>query len=142
MYAMRAYQQYRLTEAQTADRGDLVVMLYQGATKYLVLALSALKGGNVEEAHNNLLRGQDIIVELMASLNTEAGDISAKLFDIYEYMHHRLVQANLKKDAQPVEEVLELLRELLPAWQQAARQWRESRLGATPPMEGKLSCVG
>lgn len=140
MYNTRAYQQYSTMQAQTADRGELVVMLYQGAIKFLSRAAAALQAGNVLDAHNGLVRGQDIIAELMGSLNPEVDEISNNLFRVYEYMHYRLVEANMHKDPQPIEEVTQLLRELLPAWQQAAVEARLQR-SQSQMDAGRLSSV-
>lgn len=130
MHAAQAYQQYKTLQAQTADRGELVVMLYQGALKFLGHATAALRAGRLQEAHNNIVRCQDIIAELMASLDLDAGEIARNLYRIYEYMHYRLVEANIRKDPQPAAEVERLLRELLPAWQAAAQEVRAQRLTA------------
>ncbi|MCL4533647.1 MAG: flagellar export chaperone FliS [Bacteroidetes bacterium] len=127
MHTMQAYQQYRTTEAQTAGRGDLVVMLYEGAIRFLYRASTAMRADDLEEAHNNVIRGQDIIAELMGTLNLDTGELAYNLFRIYEYMHYRLVEANIHKDAEPIEEVTRLLRELLPAWQQVAREARTTK---------------
>lgn len=128
MYAAQVYQQYRTMQTQTADKGELVVMLYQGAIKFLARASAALQSNDRQEAHNNIVRCQDIIAELMASLDMGAGELAFNLLRLYEYMHHRLVEANLRKDVQLVDEVAGLLRELLPAWQDAAR---DARITAT-----------
>lgn len=127
MYATQAFQQYQTMQAQTADRGELVVMLYQGAIKFLSRASSAMKEDSMQEAHNNIVRAQDIIAELMGSLDLDAGEIARNLFRIYDYMHYRLVEANVQKDVQAISEIVELLRDLLPAWQYAAREVRANR---------------
>jgi flagellar protein FliS len=127
MQAAQAYQQYKNLQAQTADGGELVVMLYQGAIKFISRAVGGLATENVEETHNNLVNAQAVIAELTASLNPEAGEIARNLSRLYEYMNHRLVEANLRKNPEPAEEVLGLLRELLPAWQQAAAQVRTEK---------------
>lgn len=141
MYTMQAYRQYEVTKTYTADGGELVVMLYQGAIKFLMRASAALQAGSLENAHNNILRSQDIVAELMGSLDMSTGDIASNLFRLYDYMHYRLVQANLHKDPQPLEEVTRLLRELLPAWQFAAREARSVEADSQAVADGKLSCV-
>ncbi len=128
MYAAQAYQQYQIMQTQTADRGELVVMLYQGAIKFLTRASTAMRGGNLQDAHNNIIRSQDIVAELMSSLDLDVGEIAHNLFRVYEYMHYRLVEANLRKDPQIIDEVAGLLRELLPAWQSAAKEVRAGSL--------------
>lgn len=141
MQATQAYQQYQTLQTQTADQCELVLMLYQGAIKFLTRASVALERRNLEDAHSALIRSQDIIAELMGSLNMEAGEIAVNLFRIYEFMHYSLIQANLRKDPAPVQEVMRLMRELLPAWQEAVREVRAARSEA-PARDGKgITCL-
>ena len=120
---MNAYQSYRQTQAETAAPGELVVMLYRGAARFVGSAVEAIEAHNVPTAHNNLVRAQAVISELLETLDLErGGELARNLIQIYEYMNHRLVEANLRKDVAPAREVERLLRELLPAWEQAARE--------------------
>ena len=119
---MNAYQVYRQTQAQTAAPGELVVMLYQGAIRFVGAGIDAIEIKDVPTAHNSLVKAQAIVSELAETLDLErGGDIARNLAGIYDYLNRRLVEANLAKSAQPAREVLALLRELLPAWQAAAR---------------------
>jgi flagellar protein FliS len=117
--SMQAYQQYQRTQAQTASPGELIVMMYNGALKFLTAARMRLDAHDIEATNRNLLRAQDIILELMVSVDTGVGPVGRNLFDLYEFMHRHLVQANIRKDGQMIDEVAGLLRDLLPAWQQA-----------------------
>jgi flagellar secretion chaperone FliS len=120
---MNGYQVYRQTQAQTAAPGELVVMLYRGAVRFVTSAIEAIDSKDVAAAHDGLVRAQAIITELHETLNTErGGEIALRLGSIYAYMGRRLVEANIRKDAVPAREVQTLLRELLPAWEAAARQ--------------------
>jgi len=120
---MNAYNVYRQTQAQTAAPGELVVMLYRGATRFVASAIDAIESRDIQAAHNNLVRAQAIIAELRDTLDAErGGELAKNLSQIYDYLHGRLVEANLRKDAQPAREVGNILRELLPAWEEAARQ--------------------
>ena len=135
------YQQYRTTQAETADGGQLVVMLYEGAIRFLTRALSSLENGDLIGVHSDLVKTQGVITELMSTLDLSVGEIATNLFRVYEYMHFRLVEANVKKDAEPVREVLVLLRELLPAWQEAARQTRAQANAAPKPVNLAIAAV-
>lgn len=96
-------------------------MLYQGGVDNLAAAERAL-GDDGEMFHRALKRAQDIIVELMISLDTSGdGDFAANLMRLYEYMHHRLVRANVENDLEIVVEIRGILEELLEAWREAAR---------------------
>lgn len=120
------YQQYKQTQITTADQGRLVVMLYDGAIKFLSKALDImekekLSGSDIEKIHVNIVKTQDIISELMSSLNMDVGEFSSRLFSIYMYMNNRLIEGNIKKDKEPLLEVRRHLTELREAWAQASK---------------------
>jgi flagellar protein FliS len=127
------YQQYRATKVQTAGSVDLVVMLYQGAVKFIRLGIEAIERQDGKATHDNLVRAQDIVVELLSSLNREeGGQIASQLSGVYDYCFRRLILANVKKDADAAREVLKIMRELGTAWQQIARQQREAHAAGAP----------
>jgi flagellar protein FliS len=127
-HGMNAYNTYYETQTNTADPGELVVMLYKGAARFLASAIEGIEAGNREVSNNNFLRAQAVISELTDTLDmARGGDLAMNLGRIYEYMNHRLVDANLRKDAEPAREVERLLRELLPAWEQAARETKAAQ---------------
>ena len=112
-----AYQQYRRTQIQTSDPGDLLIMLFQGGLKFSKLALEAMHQEDIEKTHNNLVKAQNIVMELLAALNFEAGgDVALNLEQLYNYMLHRLHEANMKKTPEPLEEVIQMLTELHETW--------------------------
>lgn len=120
---MNAYQVYRETQAQTAAPGELVVMLYQGAIRFVGAGIDAIENKDLAAAHTGLVKAQAIVSELAETLDMErGGEIARNLASIYEFMSRRLVEANVSKHSKPAREVQMLLRELLPAWQAAARQ--------------------
>ena len=128
---MNAYNVYRQTQAQTAAPGELVVMLYRGAARFVASAIDGIQRHDIQAAHTNLVRAQAVITELLDTLDFErGGDIASNLAQIYVYMRSRLIEANLRKDARPALEVGQLLRELLPAWEQATRQGPAASAGA------------
>jgi flagellar protein FliS len=121
------YQQYRATKVQTAGNVDLVVMLYQGAVKFIRLGIDAIERSDNNASHENLVRAQDIIAELLGSLNREeGGQIASQLSGVYDYCFRRLIHANVKRDADAAREVLRIMRELGTAWQQIAAQQRQA----------------
>jgi flagellar protein FliS len=130
------YQQYRATKVQTAGSVDLVVMLYQGAVKFIRLGIDGIERNDTRASHENLVRAQDIVVELLGSLNREeGGQIASQLSGIYDYCFRRLVLANVKKDVTPAREVLRIMRDLGMAWQQIALQQRQAHAeGASSSM--------
>jgi flagellar secretion chaperone FliS len=120
---MNAHQVYRQTQAQTAAPGELVVMLYRGAVRFVSSAVEAIENKDLPAAHNALVRAQAIITELHQTLDADrGGDIARNLAALYDFMNGRLIEANIRKDAAAAREVEALLRELLPAWEAAVRQ--------------------
>ena len=116
MLAHNPYARYRQIETETADGLDLVIMLYRGAIRMLGQAEDAIAGRNMGEAHNWLMRVQDIVHELNLTLNLDAGDIARNLRRLYDYMLERLVDANTSKNLTPLREVKALLNDLLDGW--------------------------
>ena len=128
---MNAYQMYRQTQAQTANPGELVVMLYRGAVRFVSNGIEGIEARDVAAAHTNLVKAQAIISELLQTLDVErGGDWARRLSSIYRYLLQRLLDANIRKDAAPAREVLGHLRELLAAWEQAVRMQTGAAGGA------------
>ncbi len=122
---MNPYQRYLDATAETATPLDLVLMLYQGVLRFTAQAIEAVVRHDPAEAHRSLVRAQDIVSELAASLNHEEGGATAdSLLALYDYSYRRLVDANVRKEPAPAEEVAKLFRELLPAWQEVAEHQR------------------
>jgi flagellar protein FliS len=113
------YKEYRRTQVAVSSQRDLILMMYNAAIKNTREGKDAIKGGNLEEANNKLLKAQDIISELMNSLRLDAGEISNNLYSLYDYMISRLVQANIRKDVECIDHVDSLLTELKEAWEEA-----------------------
>ncbi|HBG76694.1 MAG TPA: flagellar export chaperone FliS [Clostridiales bacterium] len=113
------YEVYQENQISTSSRSGLLLMLYDGALKFLRFALTAMEEKKVEEAHGNLVKVQDILNELMATLNFDAGEIAGKLYSLYEYMNQELIDANIQKDSEKVEKVYGMLEELRNAWAKA-----------------------
>ena len=95
-------------------------MLYDAAIQFLNKAKMAINAHDVEEAHNNLISAQNIIYEFINSLDREvAPDLAARLTSLYEYFIRRLVEANMKKEIPPIDEVLGFLKSLKATWEKA-----------------------
>lgn len=116
--AAQGYAAYKETRVTTASGGRLVIMLYDAAVKNLTMSLEALEARAYEDVHKNLVKVQDILAELMDSLDMKF-EVSKSLYALYEYCTERLVAANISKEAEPVKEVLGYLTELRDTWQQA-----------------------
>lgn len=114
--------QYKRAQVQTATPEQILIMLYDGAIKFLNQAKLHINNKDIEQSHVNIIKAQRIITEFMSSLDMELGGEMAKnLFNLYEYLHYRLVQANIKKDIAAIDEVLEHLRSLKGTWEEAIK---------------------
>ncbi|GJM70137.1 flagellar protein FliS [Paenibacillus macerans] len=108
---------------ETASPHRLTLMLYNGAVQFAERAHKAIQGGSLEDTNKYIQKVQDIIYELMTSLNEpEGGELARNLKNIYVYLIDRLVQANIKKNADYVEEVIRHLKELQSAWEQIGKE--------------------
>jgi flagellar secretion chaperone FliS len=111
---------YRKQQVQTASREQILIMLYEGAIRFLTVAKAGLAENNLEKFNNNIIKTQRIITEFMTTLDMEiGGEMAQNLFKLYAYLHYRLVQANFKKDVSMIDEVQTHLRELKETWQTA-----------------------
>ena len=118
MNGVEAYQDAAVT---TQSKGRLIILLYDGAIKFMRLAIKELEANNYEAKGQYINRAQDIINELNAVLDTEAGgEIAANLRKLYCFMSNRLSQANTKRDPQMIREVITLMEELNRSWRAVA----------------------
>lgn len=114
---------YKDTEIQTADQGKLIVMLYDGAIRFLNIAIENMTPRRYDVVNTNIIKAQDIVTELMLSLNMDqGGEIARNLFNIYAYMKKRLLEGNIAKDAEILKEVVSHLNALRSAWDELSRK--------------------
>lgn len=127
MKSSNPWQSYRQVATRTASPGQLVLMLYEGAIRFLEQAKAGFDLDDPVEfnttINNNILRAQDIIRELDYSLNVElGGELAIQLRRLYDYFDRTLLEANLRKDAAGIAEVIRRLSELREAWATMLRQ--------------------
>jgi flagellar secretion chaperone FliS len=117
----RAAQAYQQTQVQSQSPLELVVMLYDGALRFLQMAADATRGNDLVTKRMGMSRSMAILAELQATLNLqEGGDVAESLDRLYSYINSRLLEANVKKDAAPIDEAIRLLKPLRDAWAQIA----------------------
>lgn len=136
MHPANPWASYRAVATQTASPGQLVLMLFDGAIRFLECALTGFREEDVAASYqtinNNVLRAQAIIHELNVSLNMEqGGDCAQTLRRLYDYFDRRLQESNLKKVPAGIEEVIRRLTTLRDAWSQMiqGKTWDSSREG-------------
>jgi flagellar protein FliS len=114
---MKGIETYLQTTVNTQSKGRLIVMLYDGAIRFMKLAIQEIEAGNWAAKGQYLSRAQDIINELDIVLDTEnGGEIAQNLSRLYAYMYRRLFQANTKRDPQMIREVIALMEDLNQSW--------------------------
>lgn len=119
-----AYSQYKNSKVLTASPAELTLMLYDGAIKFCNIAISAIEQKDIEKAHINIVKTQRIIEHFRLTLDMKYP--VAQDFDrVYEYLARRLVQANVRKDKEILEEVLEHIRSMRDTWKEVMRINRE-----------------
>ena len=111
---------YRQSAAMTASPEQLVVMLYDGARRFLGQATAAMRSGDVETAHVKLRRAEAIISHLRDTLDLGQGDVASRLQAIYLFCDRHLNDARVQRDPQKIEQVNALLGELRSAWSTVA----------------------
>jgi len=115
----RTYIAYQQNQVMTAPGEKLVLMLFEGLCKFTKSASNSCRDGDIEHTSNNLVKAEAILSELISSLNPEV-EISENLAIVYEYMYRRLVEANVQKDADLIDEIHNMAVELRDTWLQAA----------------------
>lgn len=116
----RAAQMYQKNAVQTASPEKLTLMLYDGAVKFTNIAIEAIEAGDIEKAHNNIVKAQNIIVEFRSTLDMKYP--VAKDFDVvYDYIYRRLVEANMKKDKDILVEALKHIKTMRDTWREVMK---------------------
>lgn len=123
------YQQYQHNSIFTARPEELTLMLYNGAIKFLKQAKINIEQNEIEKAHNNIVRAEDIITELMSTLDMQY-EVSNNLYQLYDFMYKWLVQANFHKvddGVNKIDDVIKLLEDLRDTWIEAMKIARMSQ---------------
>ncbi len=113
-------QAYKEAAILTASPEQLVVMLYDGAIRFLRQGEMAMREGMIAQTNDRLQRAEAIIDELLGTLNMDAGDISVRLQSIYVFCRKLLMEARVERDPAKVGQVVTFLAELREAWAQIA----------------------
>ncbi|MBS6506832.1 MAG: flagellar export chaperone FliS [Paraclostridium bifermentans] len=115
MYTANPYNAYKQNSVNTASKEQLLLMLVDGAVKYTKIARLAILDRNIERAHKELVRVQDIFLELMITMDRGSKAMD-DLYHLYEYIKNELARANMKKDIKIIDEVLPLIEEIRDMW--------------------------
>ena len=117
MIQNQGYAAYNNSKILTASPAELTLMLYDGAIKFTNIAIMAIEKNDIQQAHTNIIKTERIIIEFQSTLD-EKYPVSKDFNAVYSYLIRRLREANIKKDAEILEEVLKHLRTMRDTWKE------------------------
>ncbi|MFW5856672.1 MAG: flagellar export chaperone FliS [Planctomycetota bacterium] len=114
------HTEYMKTQILTASKERLVLMLFDGALRFCEQGKKGWAEDDLERAHTGMVRAQDILLELLYALDKEqGGKIADNLAQLYTFCYRHLVEANMEKSNEKVDEVIGVLHNLREAWSEA-----------------------
>lgn len=113
------YNVYKNNSVNYASKDQLLLMLTEGAVKFSKIGRQAIIDKDIPKAHNSLRRTQDIMVELMVTLDQAAGEWAVNLYRVYDFIKEKLVDANMQKNAEIMDEVIPLIEDINNMWHEA-----------------------
>ena len=123
----QAYAQYKNSKILTASPAELTLLLYEGAIKFCNIAKDGIENNDIEKAHTNMVKAQKIIDYLRQTLDMKYA-VAQDFENIYSYLSQRLIEANLKKDPEIIQEVNGHLHSVRDTWKEVMRKngitWR------------------
>lgn len=124
MAVSNAYAQYNNSKILTASPAELTLMLYEGAIKFCNIATVAVEQKDIEKAHTNIVKAQKIVDYFRQTLDMKY-EVAKDFERVYTYLEQRLIEANIKKDKEILEEVTTHLRSMRDTWKEVMRLNRE-----------------
>ena len=118
--AQNPAQLYGNSKIQTASPAELTLMLYDGAIKFCNIALVAIENNDIQKAHANIVKAQNIMLEFICTLDHKY-KVAEDFEIVFDYIYRRLVEANTKKDAEILNEALGYIREMRDTWKEVMR---------------------
>lgn len=115
------YAQYQTNKIMTASPAELTLMLYEGAIKFCNVAIVGIEQNDIQKAHNNIRKAQDVIDEFRSTLNHKY-PVAEDFDKVYVYIRRLLVEANMKKDKAILEEALTHLRTMRDTWKEVMQK--------------------
>ncbi|RRN74881.1 flagella export chaperone FliS [Peribacillus simplex] len=120
------YQSYQQSSVNTASPGELTLMLYNGCIKFIMLGKKAIEEGNIEAKNTNIIKAQNIVHELMVTLNMDV-EVSKEMMSLYDFMNRCLIEANMKNDVAALEEVEGLVTDFRNTWKEVIQMNRKKQ---------------
>lgn len=116
------YNVYKNNTVNYASKEQLLLMLVEGAVKFCKIGRQAIVDKDIKKAHDALVRTQDIFTELIVSLDTSAGEWAVQLSRVYAFIKERLVEANLRKSLEIVDEILPIIEDINETWKEVYKR--------------------
>ncbi len=120
------YQAYQQNSVNTATPGELTLMLYNGCLKFIKQGKQGILDKKMEEKNTNIIKAQNIIRELMVTLNTDF-DVAKPMMQMYDYILNRLVEANIQNSVEILDEVEGYVTEFRDTWKQVIQLQRQKQ---------------
>ncbi len=111
---------YKSNSINTASPAELTLMLYDGAIKFCNIAMGAIENGDVSKAHTNIVKAENIITEFRSTLDFKY-PVAQDFERVYDWIYRRLVEANMHKDAEVLEDATRLIREMRDTWKEVMK---------------------
>ena len=119
MVPNRFSNEYRHNEVATSSQGKLIIMMYEGALKFVTLAIEGIDSKDLSKKGTYINKTHDIINELSCALDMKkGGDVAQKLESLYQFILHQLTLANIKSDRKALESIVNVLTPLMEAWKE------------------------
>lgn len=118
MFPSNPYEKYKKNSIESISPGEVIVKLFEGCYKFLENAKSEMVKGNKVEANKYILKAEDILVELIDSLNFDY-DISNQIYIMYNYMYMELVKITINQNIESLEKITDMVHEYAKTWKEA-----------------------
>ncbi len=121
--ALNPYQKYQENKIEGASQAEMIIMLYEGAIKFMNQGILYIESKNIEKSNEAIIKAQRIVNELQITLNfDEGGEIATNLYRLYDFCMQELIRANVKKDISGLQNSIGIFENLLEAWKAIANQ--------------------
>ncbi|CCQ91953.1 Flagellar protein FliS [Nitrospina gracilis 3/211] len=123
--------QYQINEVSTSNQGKLILMMYDGAIRFVTMAMESMDQNDVAHKSAYIQRSRDIVNELMVALDTDkGGEVTRNLERLYQFILRQLTHANIKNDKDALQSILRVMTPLREAWGQILRPETNSESSA------------
>ncbi len=130
MTPRRFHNEYRHNEVATSSQGKLIVMMYEGALKFVSLAIEGIDNKDLSKKGKYINKAHDIINELSCALDMKkGGEVAQKLESLYQFILHQLTRANIKSNRKDLESIINVLTPLTEAWKELLDKSEHAKMG-------------